>query len=204
MPQLRSSHAALVLMATAALWLSASSAQAAIVSFVVTPQSVPGASVDVALRISDLGDAAAPSLGAFDLDVVYDPAVLASPTVLFGDPALGDQLDLFGLGALGPTATPSIGSINLFEVSLDLAADLDALQAGAFTLATLTFAPLATGTSSLEISINALADAQGDPLGATLVPASVTVRPIPEPATLMLVGAGLGCLLLYRRRRSSA
>jgi hypothetical protein len=197
---------ALTFIAVASLWLSASAARAATITLVVTPQSAPGANVDVALRIADLVDAAAPSLGTFDLDVAYDPTVLGSPSVVFGDPVLGDQLDLFALGALGPTATPGFGSINLFELSLDSVADLNSLQAGAFTLATLTFAPLSFGTSFLNVIVNVLGDAVGDPLSATVIPSTVTVdvsaTAVPEPATLMLVGGGVGAYLARRRGRA--
>ena len=194
-------YAAFVVVATG-LWFNASTAQAAIIiSFDVTPQGAPDASVDVALQISGLVDLAAPSLGTFDLDISFDPAVLHPPTVVFGDPVLGDQLDLFALGAIS-LATPAPGAVNLFELSLDTVADLNALQAGAFTLATLTFAPRSTGTSFVNASINALGDALGDPLDATVVPATVTVdvTQVPEPHALVLLAAGLGAFAFRRRR----
>lgn len=81
--------------------------------------------------------------------------------------------DLFGLGAIGPAATPAAGFINIFEVSLDDPVDLDALQADSFTLATATFAPLSAGTSPLDVIILALGDANGDPLAAVVVPSNV-------------------------------
>ncbi len=155
-----------------------------------------GVSFDVALRIADLGDGAAPSLGVFDLDVTFDPTILGFSGVTYGDPLLGDQLDLFGLGSITAT-TPSVGTVNLFELSLDFPDDLDLLQAGSFTLATLNFDTLGIGVSPLGVSINALGDAYGDPLSATVSPGSVSV---PEPSTLLLLGSGLAGLVWRRRR----
>jgi hypothetical protein len=51
--------------------------------------------------ISGLGDGTAPSLSTFDLDISFDPTILAFSTAVFGDPILGDQLDIWGLG--GPS-----------------------------------------------------------------------------------------------------
>jgi hypothetical protein len=116
-----------------------STAQAITLEFVPSSATIGvGDSLGVALQISGLGDFTAPSLGTFDVTVTFDPTVLAFATVTYGDPALGDQLDLAGLGSLTTTML-GVGSVNLLEVSVDSASDLDALQAGAFTLATLTF-----------------------------------------------------------------
>jgi hypothetical protein len=40
---------------------------------------------DVNVVISGLGDFTAPSLGAFDLDIIYDPTILSMTGVTFGD-----------------------------------------------------------------------------------------------------------------------
>ncbi len=178
----------------AALLLVAAPSQAIILSFAPATQNASvGFPTDVAVVISGLGNGAAPSLSAFDLDVDFDSNVLSFLGVTFGDPVLGDQLDLFALGSLAGT-TSGLGVVNLFELSLDSPADLDALQAGSFTLATLTFDTLAAGFSPLGISVNALGDANGNPLTATIAGGSVTAAgagAVPEPASLLLVFAGL-------------
>ncbi len=150
-----------------------------------------GNSIGVTLDIAGLGDCSAPSLGVFDLDLNFDPTILAFNNVTFGDPALGDQLDLFGLGSLSAFDNTTSGMVNLYELSFDLPDDLDTLQAGSFTLVSLTFDSLAGGISPLDISINSLGDALGDPLSATLENGSVAVNPVPEPSTILLLVIGV-------------
>src|SRR5438874_1153733 len=65
-----------------------------------TGQSVQlGNPVMVSLMIQGLGDHTAPSLGTFDVNILFDPAILSFSTAVFGDPALGDQLDPLGVGS---------------------------------------------------------------------------------------------------------
>lgn len=83
----------------------------------------PGDPLSVDAVISGLGDGAAPSLGVFDLDVVFDPAVVGVSGVTFGlflgDAAAGEALVDAILGG---------GVVDLFALSLLSAAELDALH----------------------------------------------------------------------------
>ena len=97
-----------------------------------------GDTVSIALNVSGLVDGAAPSLGVYDVNVAWDPSVVSLSFVSIGDPLLGDQLDIAGFGTI-TTIAFGTGNVNLFELSLDSVADLDANQAGAFTIATLNF-----------------------------------------------------------------
>lgn len=157
----------------------------------------PGSSVEVRIVISGLADSAAPSLGSFDLGVAYDPAIVQLTGVTFGDSALGDQLDLMGLGSISSFDDSVAGALSLYEISLDLAADLDTLQAGSFGLATLSFDTIGSGSTPLTLQSVVLGDANGDPLAAELVGGSIRV---PEPALAALALAA-GLMGSFRRLR---
>lgn len=154
----------------------------------------PGPGVQVAVVISGLGDLAPPSLGVFDVDVAFDPAVLGFVGAVYGDPILGDQLDLSGAGSDVATGI-ALGTVNLFELSSDPTAALHAGQAGEFTLVTVSFDALANGVTPLDLGVNALGDAFGNPLAATVAGASILV---PEPALPLLVALGLTVLAAVR------
>ena len=170
-------------------------------SFNPVNQSVnPGSPLFVALTISGLGAFTSPSLGVYDLDVLFDPSILSLTNVTFGDPVLGSQLDLFGLGNIAQ-ATSGTGFVNLFELSFDLPTDLDSLQPDSFILAILHFNALGSGTSPLTINVNAIGDSLGTPLAAQVQQGSVTV--VPEPGTVALFSAGLAASGVVRRRRGA-
>ncbi len=163
-----------------------------------------GNQASVSLNIAGLGNGIAPSVGTYDIDVAFDPAILS-----FNSAAFGTQLDILGLGDL-QFVTPGLGTVNLFELSLDSASDLNSLQAASFILATLTFDTIGTGTSPIALNLNALGDADGNSLAADLVNGSLTVNqqggpsPVPEPSSVVLVLSVAPLLmgLQYRRKRS--
>lgn len=166
-----------------------------------------GSSVSVAVTVSDLGDSIPPSLSTFDIDLNYNEALLSFTGAVFGDPVLGDQLDLFGLGSL-TTSTVGLSLVNLFELSYDSIDDLNNFQAGSFTLFTLSFNAIAAGISSLDLTINSLGDATGEPLlavdinnGALTVKES-TNGTVAEPTIWSLFGIGLVGMGLLRQGKS--
>ena len=159
-----------------------------------------GSAVSVSLQISGLGAFTAPSLGTFDLDLRFDPSLLDFNSFVFGDPVLGDQLDLSGFGSItGMGTTPGSGVVNIYEVSLDSVTDLDNLQEPMFTLGILEFQPLQVGISFLFIDINELGDASGYSLPGTVRAGVISITP--EPGSITLVAATLIALVLGGRRR---
>jgi hypothetical protein len=159
-----------------------------------------GSTAMVDLVISGLGDGAAPSLGTFDLDVGFDPSILS-----FSSATYGNQLDLFGLGDI-QFLTIGVGTVNLFELSLDFADDLDNLQTNSFFLATLSFNTIASGNSELNITVNALGDSNGNQLQNELLVGNVdvqSVNQVPVPPAFLLLGSGLIGLIGTRRNKKA-
>jgi hypothetical protein len=185
-----------------AFWLYAGSSQASTFvnpGFSLTMVSISditqiGNSVNVQIGVSGLGGNLAPSLGAYDLDLSFDPSHLAFTGAEFGDALLGNQLDLFNFGGnLSGADLTDPGTVNFYEVSFDSVTDLNDLQVNSFTLATLSFDVLDFGTSDLTLSVNAFGDAEGNDLPVTTLSTSVTTVPLPSAIFLMASGLmGLG------------
>lgn len=129
-----------------------------------SPSTNLGSKVDVELDISGLGNGTAPSVGAYDVNVTFDPNVVSFDSVAFGN-----QLDFSSFGFLQSfdDTNAATGTLNLAEVSLESEPDLNSLQAEDFSLATITFDTVNVGSSNVAVSLNGatgLGDAAGDPL----------------------------------------
>jgi len=157
-----------------------------------------GGTVQVDITIDDLTDFTAPSLGAYDLNVLFDAAKLQYTGVSWGT-----QLDQTHTGSLALEDSSSAGSglLNFFEVSYDDIATLNSQQSGSFKLVSLFFTALTAGESQVGLNVLSLGDAAGNALTADHVNgASVTA--VPVPAALPLLMSGL--LMLGGRIRRSA
>lgn len=133
-------------------------------------------------------------LGAFSLDLAFNPDVLhfvpaASPGAQFG-PYLGDP----ALEAIGTAGESSPGVLHLDEVSLLDAASLEALQGGStllpsLLLANLTFEGIGPGVGGLGFLAASvqLSDAVGNLLAVPALVQPGEVDVIPEPASAALV-----------------
>lgn len=158
----------------------------------------PGSVVDLQLQISGLGQGMAPSLGAFDLDVTFDPALLSFDSVTFGDPLLGDLLGPIAGSSTGSSLSSTGEALNLFGVSLDLPDDLNAHQPDQFVLASLRFLVIGDRATTLGLANVLLGDADGSALvpdairGASLRPATTVPDQGPAlPAMILLVATGV-------------
>jgi hypothetical protein len=176
----------------------ASVASAGTISLSVLPGSqlpaTTGQQVTVDINIVGLGSGT--SLGVYDLNLTFDPMLLSFTNVNWGN-----GLDLFGTGDVR-NVNASAGLVNISELSLDSATDLNALQPASFLLGSLQFTEVGTGTSNITLSINALGDANGASLSANIVYGPVSG--VPEPSTRMLLWASLGAFCgawMYQNQR---
>lgn len=187
--------------------LIAEAAQAVSLNLLATPSIVKvGNPVNVSVQISDLGNFQAPSLSGFDFQLSYNSSTLKFNSISFGDPGLGDLLNLSNIPGLTSVSNPSLGIVDFAEISLDSSTDLNNAQPSSFILATLNFKAINPGTSLLSLSVLDLADENTQPL-AFNPPGSISVSvtpstQVPEPGLgwVSLLGTlGLGALLLRKQ-----
>jgi hypothetical protein len=187
--------------AAAAVVAALAAAPAGALSIALAPATVtpePGATFAVELRVAGLGDGAAPSLGAFDVTLAFDPAAVAFTSVSF---------DEF-LGTIPAQAladfTPGAGTLALASFSLLPPATLDALQPGSFRLATIVFEAVGAGPSAIDVTSALLGDGFGGRLALSAAPTGVQVQPIPEPAAALVFGVCVAAVARASRQRRAA
>jgi hypothetical protein len=180
-----------------ATWLAAPRADAISIALVPSSVVVPvGASFGVDVVVSGLGDGAVPSLGSYDIDLSFDPALLAVGTVSFGVFLGAPDVSLVSVAT-------SPGLVDFAEVSLAPPDLIDALQPGSFSVATVTFTSIAAGTSAIDFGAVLLGDAVGRELAVDTLRAAKVVSPIPEPAAAAVFAIAVAMVAWSERRYAS-
>lgn len=182
------------------------SAHGAILSTSLSSASVTAGqqfTLDVIVSGLDAGQA----LGGFDLDLVFNPALLTPDHVVFGDRLGVVDVDQFTSAVLTP------GRADVAAVSLASEVTLLGLQSGPFTLAQLVFDAVGPGSAAIDFDALAapgllLSDQFGNAIDVT-ASSGATVRitssgSVPEPGTLLLFVPGLLMAAWRRGARKTA
>ena len=152
------------------------------------------------LVVSGLGDGGPPSLEGFDVDITFSDVFTVNPSSVVFGPFLGNPND----AAQTQITASLIGSEVLFlrEESFLPVPTLDAIQGSSFILASMTFTGSDLGTFLFTGDDFAgglfLTDGTSEQPGITN--AFVTVVPVPEPATILLLGSGLIGFAIVRKK----
>ena len=168
-------------------FVDAALANTVTLGFVPSSQPVSaGQAIDFEVLIAGIG--APPAVGAFDLTVTYNDALLSLTGVTFGS-------DLGNVNAFQALTSDTLlpGSVEFAEVSLLSSSALNARQPSSFALATLSFEGVGSGIASLSLETGVVDDAFGNKLVA-----------VPEPRTGFLVVMLAGHSILVKRRRMKA
>jgi hypothetical protein len=141
-----------------------------------------GGTLNVSALISGLGLNAAPKVGAFDLSIGYNNAIL-TPTLVTFSGFLGDPAAFDAITSSDFTTTPGVAEFA--EVSFLSPSDLYALQPSSFVLATVSFVGKGNGAAAFSYVGDVRVD---DEFGNKL---------IPEPGTLASLALGLAAVLVW-------
>lgn len=173
--------------ASASTW-----AQATTVSMTASPNPVvQGSPLSVNVRIANVSD-----LYGFQFTLSFNPAVLRALTVTEGAFLPGGGSTFFSAGTIDNT----VGRVSFVFDSL-----VGAIPgvSGNGTLASFSFATIGVGSSVLSFSDTLLLNSALLDIPASFQPLTVSVSPIPEPASVAMFALGLAGLAAFARRRAA-
>ncbi len=190
-------------LAAAVVILAAPGARAVLLEIVPSaPAVTQGQTLDVDVLISGLTTGGPPSLGGYDITVLFDTGALsAGPAdVSFGS----------GLGFTFPQfIDPVPDGLRIEELSLEAPGFLDLTQPDTFRLFTISFTALAPDPAAqIRLGPVLLSDAFANRLllDAPTPPVTVVVEPrrVPAPVPLALLAPALVLLVAAHARRRTA
>jgi hypothetical protein len=193
--------------------LCASAAQAVPLVRILAPAFVNlNDTFTVQIQVEDLGVGVAPSVGAWDLDILFNETDLSAQSATYGDPIQGNQLNPSNLLNGTTDAVPGLDNLNgivdLAQLSnaIVTVADLNTNQVDVFILAEIEFQAISAGVTLLELCTPnvggcLLGDAAGIALTWGARPLNgLVVNVLPEPS-MAWIALAPAALLVARRRR---
>ncbi|MBL8315035.1 MAG: PEP-CTERM sorting domain-containing protein [Rubrivivax sp.] len=180
-----------VALATAALCASAPASAAVVFSFSPATSHINvGETVQIEATMSGLG---AEILSAFDLNFIYNPAVLDWTLIEYFGANLGNNIGL--------DATASVnGDLSVNDASLEDDGDLEVAQADSFLLFRFTLVGSADGATTFTLGADPLfvrnfvglgSQSLAVNVGSACIAVGTGNCTVPEPASYGLVGAAL-------------